>query len=91
MVIKISVFMFLIFTTSSVSNESINISPTSNKQAKISTSDIDKLITDKPKRVFSLSENKPIKSNEKPKNKDKKFIPTESISEDLSVPFPVDI
>lgn len=86
MVIKISVFMFLIFTTSSVSNEAINISPTSNKQAKISTSDIDK-----PKRVFSLSENKPVQSNVKPKNKDKKFIPTESISEDLSVPFPVDI
>lgn len=90
MAIKMSVFMFLIFTTSSVSNETTDISATS-KQTKKYTNDIEKLITKKPKRIFSLSDDKPKQNKVKPNNKDKKFIPTESISEDLSVPFPVDI
>ena len=90
MAIKMCVFMFLIFTTSSMSNEA-NDKTTTSKKTKKYTNDIEKLITKKPKRVFRLSYNKPDQNKVKPNNKDKKFIPTESISEDLSVPFPVDI
>ena len=90
MAIKMCAFMFLIFTTSSMSNEA-NDKTTTSKKTKKYTNDIEKLITKKPKRVFRLSDNKPDQNKVKPNNKDKKFIPTESISEDLSVPFPVDI
>jgi len=89
MIIKISVFLLLIFTASTLSNDSIKNS-ISSKQSK-SIINQTKVIDKKPKRVFSLSDNATDQNKAKTLNKDKKFIPTESISEDLSVPFPVDI
>ncbi len=84
-----SVFLFLIFTIPSFSTVNANVI-VSSKPAKL----LNKLTTEKdikPKRVFRLKETEKEQHKKKPKNKDKKFIPTESISEDLSVPFPIDI
>ncbi|SFB99053.1 hypothetical protein [Pseudoalteromonas denitrificans] len=52
-----------------------------------------KSVIKKPARTFSLTAKNTDKKEAKPKepNSNRKFIPTESISEDLSVSFPVDI
>lgn len=91
MVMKLSICLLSLLTTSSLSNENTD-NRISNKQVKKISSAIE-LITQKPKRVFSLSkiENIIDKNKVQKTKKDQKFIPTESISEDLSVPFPIDI
>jgi hypothetical protein len=89
MIIKIGLFLLLIFTTSTLSNDTIKNSISSKQSQSIINQT--KVIDKKPKRIFSLSDNTTDQNKVNKSKKDKNFIPTESISEDLSVPFPVDI
>ena len=89
MIIKIGLFLLLIFTTSTLSNDTIKNSISSKQSQSIINQT--KVIDKKPKRIFSLSDNTTGQNKVNKSKKDKNFIPTESISEDLSVPFPVDI
>jgi len=91
MVIKLSIILLSLLTTSSLSTENTD-NTISNQQTK-KINNVTGLTNQQSKRFFSLSKKENITEKNKDKNtkKDQKFIPTESISEDLSVPFPIDI
>ena len=88
MIKKISLMLILIFTAFC-----INAKNTNNEisQQKFNSSKNNTNSAKKPKKLFSLSEDKATQKKVNSSKKDKNFIPTESISEDLSVPFPIDI
>jgi len=88
MIKKISLLLILIFTAFCINAKNTN-DEISQKQINKPNKHVN--LAKKPKKLFSLSEDKATTKKANSSKKDKKFIPTESISEDLSVPFPVDI